>query len=331
LRCENPYTYNPLESFPASPPDPMKIVRGLTNACPSDRGCVLTIGNFDGMHLGHEAIVGHLAARGREHGLPTAMLTFEPNPREYFDPANAPARLMRLRDKAARLAELGLDRLILLKFDERLRAWDGNEFIERVLVEALGVRHVVIGNAFRFGKGRSGTVDLLREAGRRHGYEVDEVQAVQVDGERVSSTRIRAALARGDMATVRKLLGRDYRMTGRVMEGRRLGRTLGYATANLRLHRRVSPVAGVFAVRVHGIDGGTRPGVASVGTRPTVGSGEVLLEAHVFDWQGDLYGRYLGVDFVAKLRDESKFPDIDTLVERMHVDARQARELLADG
>jgi riboflavin kinase/FMN adenylyltransferase len=297
----------------------MKIVRGLTNARPSDRGCVLTIGNFDGLHLGHEAIVGHLAARGREHGLPTALLTFEPNPREYFDPTNAPARLMRLRDKAARLAELGLDRLILLKFDQRLRAWNGQEFIERVLVEALGARHVVIGSAFRFGKGRSGTVELLRQAGRQLGYDVDEVGAVLIDGERVSSTRVRAAL------------GRDYRMTGRVMEGRRLGRTLGYATANLRLHRRVSPVAGVFAVRVHGVDGGTRPGVASVGSRPTVGGGEILLEAHVFDWQGDLYGRYLGVDFVAKLREESKFPDLGALVERMHVDAREARQVLATG
>ncbi len=309
----------------------MKIVRGLTNARPSDRGCVLAIGNFDGMHLGHEAIVEHLAARGRQHALPTAVLTFEPNPREFFDPANAPARLMRLRDKAARLAELGIDRLILLKFDDRLRSWDGTAFVERVLVEALGVRHVVIGSAFRFGKGRSGTVDLLRQLGLRHGYEVDEVGAVQVGDERVSSTRIRAALAAGDLATARLLLGRDYRMTGRVMEGRRLGRTLGYATANLRLHRRVSPLSGVFAVRVEGAAATPWPGVASVGTRPTVGGGEVLLEVHLFDWQGDLYGRYLGVDFVSKLREESKFENLDALVMQMHDDARAARALLGVG
>ena len=309
----------------------MKIVRGLTNARPSDRGCVLTIGNFDGMHLGHEEIVRQLAARGREHRLPTALLTFEPNPREYFDPANAPARLMRLRDKAARLAELGVDRLILLKFDERLRSWDGREFIGRVLVGALGVRHIVIGSAFRFGKGRTGTVDLLRAEGRTLGFEVDEVEAVTIDGERVSSTRIRAALARGDLDSARRLLGRDYRMTGRVMQGRRLGRQLGYATANLRLHRRVSPVLGVFAVRVHGAGKSALPGVASVGSRPTVGGGEVLLEAHVFDWQGDLYGRYLGVDFVSKLREESRFPDLDALVARMHVDASEARRILGAG
>lgn len=309
----------------------MKIVRGLTNARPSDRGCVLTIGNFDGMHLGHEEIVRQLAARGREHRLPTALLTFEPNPREYFDPANAPARLMRLRDKAARLAELGVDRLILLKFDERLRSWDGREFIGRVLVGALGVRHIVIGSAFRFGKGRTGTVDLLRAEGRMLGFEVDEVEAVTIDGERVSSTRIRAALARGDLDSARRLLGRDYRMTGRVMQGRRLGRQLGYATANLRLHRRVSPVLGVFAVRVHGAGTSALPGVASVGSRPTVGGGEVLLEAHIFDWQGDLYGRYLGVDFVSKLREESRFPDLDALVARMHVDASEARRILGAG
>jgi riboflavin kinase/FMN adenylyltransferase len=320
-----------LANIPASFPPVMKIVRGLTNARPSDRGCVLTIGNFDGMHLGHEEIIRHLAERGREHGLPTALLTFEPNPREYFDPANAPARLMRLRDKAARLAELGVDRLVLLKFDERLRSWDGPTFVERVLVGGLGARHIVIGSAFRFGRGRSGTVELLRAMGRQHGFEVDEVAAIEIEGERVSSTRVRAALARGDLGTVRRLLGRDYRMTGRVMEGRRLGRTLGYATANLRLHRHVSPVSGVFAVRVHGIDDGARPGVASVGSRPTVGGGEILLEAHVFDWQGDLYGRYLGVDFVAKLRQEEKFPDLDALVTQMNIDAREARQILGIG
>jgi riboflavin kinase/FMN adenylyltransferase len=260
--------------------------------------------------------------------MPTAVLTFEPNPREYFVPDNAPARLMRLRDKAARLAELGVDRLILLKFDDQLRAWDGSTFVSRVLVNALGVRHVVIGSAFRFGKGRSGNVELLRQMGRHHGFQVDEVEAVQIDGERVSSTRVREALASGDLDTVRRLLGRDYRMSGRVMEGRRLGRTLGYATANLRLHRRKTPVAGVFAVRVHGIGDVARAGVASVGSRPTVGGGEILLEAHVFDWDGDLYGQYLGVDFVSKLREESKFPELDALVAQMHVDAGRARQLL---
>ncbi len=307
----------------------MKIVRGLLNARRSQRGCVLTIGNFDGMHLGHEAILSQLAARGREHELPTTVLTFEPNPREFFDPQNAPARLMRLRDKAARLAELGVDRLVLLRFDDRLRSWDGEEFITRVLVDALGARHVVIGRGFRFGRGRSGTVELLHSEGARAGFAVDEVDAVEVAGERASSTRVRAALASGDLALVRQLLGRDYRITGRVIGGQRLGRELGYPTANLRLHRRVPPVSGVFAVQVHGVGAGPLPGVASAGTRPTLGGGEPLLEAHVFDWNGDLYGRYLAIDFVAKLREELSFPDLATLVEYMDRDAGEARRILA--
>ena len=309
----------------------MKIIRGLTNARPSERGCVVTIGNFDGVHLGHQAILTRLGERGRELGLPTAVLTFEPNPREYFDPANAPARLMRLRDKASALADLGLDRLVLLKFDARLRNWSAAEFVERVLHEGLGARYVVIGQGFRYGRGRGGDVDSLGRSGAEYGFGVDAVSPFELDGERVSSTRVRAALGRGDLQAVRRLLGRDYRMTGRVIGGRRLGRRLGYATANMRLHRKVSPVNGVFAVRVHGVSEGPRAGVASVGTRPTIGDGEKLLETHVFDYTGDLYGRYLAVDFVAKLRDEEKFPSVDALLERMHVDAGEARRLLTSG
>lgn len=309
----------------------MRIIRGLTNARPVERGCVVTIGNFDGMHLGHEAIIVRLAARGSELGMPTAVLTFEPNPREYFDPDNAPARLMRLRDKAGALAEMGLDRLVLLRFDDRLRNWSADEFVDRVLHRGLGARHVVIGEGFRYGRARSGDVAALRRAGAELGFGVDAVAPVELDGERVSSTRVRTALGCGDLAMVRRLLGRDYRMTGRVIGGRRFGQRLGYATANIRPHRRVSPVNGVFAVRVHGVSEGPRDGVASVGTRPTLGGGEILLEAHVFDFSGDLYGRYLAVDFVAKLREEVKFPSVDAMLERMHVDAGEARRLLAAG
>lgn len=307
----------------------MRIVRGLHNLRPSPRGCVATIGNFDGVHLGHQAILGRLALRGREHDAPTTVVTFEPNPREYFDPANAPARLMRLRDKAAALAELGIDRFVVLRFGEELRRWDGPEFVRRVLREALEVRHVVIGEGFRFGRGRSGDVPLLRREGERLGFGVDEVGAFVHAGQRVSSTAIRAALVAGNLAEARRLLGRDYRMTGKVIRGRQLGRELGFATANMRLHRKVTPLAGIFAVRVAGMDGGARDGVASLGTRPTVGGGEVLLEAHVFDYDGDLYGRYLDVDFVAKLRDEAHFESLDALVAQMHDDARRARDILA--
>jgi riboflavin kinase/FMN adenylyltransferase len=306
----------------------MEFVRGLHNLRPAHRGSVVTIGNFDGVHLGHQAILGRLVARAQEYRLPAVVLSFEPNPREFFDPANAPGRLMRLRDKLPALAAAGVDRLVLLHFNEELRAWSGREFIERVLYGALGARHVIIGSGFRYGRGRSGTVELLRDEGVLRGFGVDEVPPFEQDGERVSSTRVREALACGDLALAHRLLGRDYRMSGRVIDGRRLGRTLGYPTANVRLHRRKSPVHGVFAVRVAGLADGLLPGVASLGTRPTLGGGELLLEVHLFDFDGDLYGRYIGVDFVAKIRDEARFPDLDSLVTQMHDDASRARAVL---
>jgi riboflavin kinase / FMN adenylyltransferase len=309
----------------------MQITRGLVNLRPSSRGLALTIGNFDGVHLGHRAILDRLRERARSLDVPTAVVTFEPNPREYFDPAHAPARLMRLRDKAAALAAAGVDRLVLLRFDERLRALSADEFAGQVLAGALAARHVVIGSGFRFGRGRSGTVEILADHGRRLGFGVEAVEPVMQDGERVSSTRVRAALAAGDLPAVRRLLGRDFSISGRVIDGRKLGRSLGYPTANMRLHRRVTPLFGIFAVRVRGIGEGARPGVASLGTRPTVGGGELLLETHLFDFEGDLYGRYLEVEFVARLRDEIKFPDIESLIARMHVDAAEARRLLAAG
>ncbi len=309
----------------------MRIVRGLINARPADRGCAVAIGTFDGMHLGHQAIFARLTGRAREFGVPPAVLTFEPSPREYLDPDNAPPRLMRLRDKASTLGRYGIDHVLLLRFDQRLRSWDGAEFIERVLHGGLDVRHVVVGAGFTFGSRRSGDVAMLRRSGVTHGFGVDVVEPLELDGERVSSTRVRAALVAGQMDRVRRLLGRDFRMSGRVMSGRKLGRTLGYATANMRLHRRVSPVSGVFAVRVCGAGPGSLPGVASVGVRPTLGGGEPLLEVHLFDFGGDLYGRYLEVDFVEKLRDEVHFPSVDAMIRRIDADASAARQILMAG
>lgn len=309
----------------------MRIVRGLVNARPADRGGVVAIGTFDGMHLGHQAIFARVVGNARVLGVPPAVLTFEPSPREYLDPDNAPPRLMRLRDKASALGRYGIDRMVLLRFDEQLRSWGGEAFIGRVLHDGLAVRHLVVGAGFTFGRRRSGDIELLRQFGALHGFGVEVVEPVELDGERVSSTRVREALATGQMDRVRRLLGRDFRMSGRVIRGRRLGRTLGYATANMRLHRRVSPVAGVFAVRVHGAGEEPLPGVASVGVRPTLGGGEPLLEAHVFDFDGDLYGRYLQVDFVEKLRDEVRFPSVDAMIVRIHADASAARRILTAG
>ena len=306
----------------------MLITRGFESVRAASRGCVVAIGNFDGLHLGHQAILARLAGRGHEMGLPSAVLTFEPQPREYFTPDAAPARLMRLRDKAETLAATGIARLHVLRFGAALSAWDGATFIERVLVRTLGAKQVVIGMGFRFGRGRGGDVALLQGEGARLGFGVDELPPFELGGERVSSTRVREALADGRLDEVKALLGRDYRLSGRVIAGERLGRKLGFPTANIRLHRRVSPVAGIFAVRVSGTGLARRPGVASIGTRPTVGGGEWLLEVHLFDFDGDLYRRHLAVDLIARLRDEVHYSDLAAMTAQMHRDAARARELL---
>lgn len=306
----------------------MLIRRGFEPGPETDRGCVVAIGNFDGLHLGHQAILAVLQLRGREAGLPAAVLTFEPHPREYFFPAQAPARLMRLRDKAEWLAAIGIAELRVLRFDATLVAMDAVRYIDRYLVRALGARRVVIGEDFRFGKDRGGNAALLRREGAARGFAVDVVPPLSVGGEPASSTRIRAALAAGRLGEARALLGRDYRISGRVMQGERVGTRLGFPTANIRLHRLVSPLDGIFAVRVSGAGADRQPAVASVGTRPTVGGGERLLEVHMFDFDGDLYGRRLAVDFVARLRDEVHFPDLETMRQQMLQDAWQARALL---
>jgi riboflavin kinase / FMN adenylyltransferase len=314
----------------------MELVRGLHNLGDARRGttaasgCAVAIGNFDGVHLGHQALIRTARARAAELGVASAVLTFEPYPREYFDPANAPARLMRLREKITTLAALGVERLVVARFDARLQSQRPGEFVERVLVDGLRARHVVVGEGFRYAARREGTVETLRAAGAQHGFGVDAVAVVTVNGERVSSTRVRAALDAGDLVLARRLLGRDFRLSGRVIRGRQLGRTLGYPTANVRLHREKIPLAGIYAVRVGGIAPRALEAVVSLGTRPTIeGDGEPLLEVHVFDFDGDLYGRRLDVDFVAKLRDEARFESLDALVEQMNADALRAREILA--
>ncbi len=308
----------------------MHLFRGFRNCKTDDRGVAVAIGNFDGIHVGHQALVRAARDRAAASGARLAVLTFEPHPREFLEPAAAPPRLMRLGEKCAALDALGVEQLVVLRFDARLQHLPAAVFVEQVLRQGLGARHVVVGEGFRFGSRRAGTIETLTAAGAAGGFEVVTVPSVMADGARVSSTRVREALARGDLGGAARLLGRPYTLTGRVIFGRQLGRRLGYATANLRLHRRVAPLGGVFAVRVHGIDG--RPlaaAVASLGTRPTVGGGETLLEVHVFDFDGDLYGRRLAVDFVAKLRDEEKFPSLEALVEQMNADAARAREILA--
>ncbi len=296
-------------------------MRGLS------RHCVVTIGSYDGLHLGHQALIERLAQHGKREGLPAALVTFEPLPREYLQPEEPPARITSLRERWRILAPGELDYLCLLRFGEALRNLSPETFAG-LLARELGARMVVVGHDFRFGKNGAATAKVLTEAGRGLGFAVDIVPAVRTEGERISSSAVRAALARGDFACARRSLGRAWSMRGRVVAGERLGRTLGFPTANLAPERARSPVRGVFAVRVHGIAAGALPGVASLGTRPTVAGTRPLLETHVFDFAGDLYGREIEVEFAAKLRDEEAFASLAALTEQMHRDASEARRIL---
>jgi riboflavin kinase/FMN adenylyltransferase len=290
---------------------------------------VATIGAFDGVHRGHQQILGRVMAEAARRGLPSLVFTFEPTPREFFSPGTPPARLTRFREKFALLAGLGLQWMFCPRFDAGIGALGVDEFIERLLVRQLGVRHLVVGDDFRFARARAGTVADLRAAGARLGFGVEQCGSLLAGGVRVSSTAVRDALAAGDMEAARRLLGRYYAMTGRVVRGRQLGRELGMPTANVNLCRRSSALMGIFAARVGGIGSRLLPAVASVGTRPTVEGVEPLLEVHVFDFDADLYGRYIEVEFVARLRDEEKFPDLPSLQRQMHRDAEEARRILA--
>jgi riboflavin kinase/FMN adenylyltransferase len=306
----------------------MELIRGLSSLRPRHQGSVVTIGTFDGIHPGHRALIDSLLAHGRRLGRPAMMLTFEPMPREYLAAANPPARLTSWRERWRVLQRTGLSTVLQLKFDEKLRCVSGEAFT-RLLADQLKAGAVVIGHDFKFGRNGEASAPMLCEAGRRLGFEVHIVEPVLVNGERVSSSAIRAALAAGDLKHAERLLGRPYSMVGRVVLGQQLGRDLGFPTANLRLGRKRTPLQGIFAVRVHGIEAlPNAPGVASLGTRPTVGGTVPLLEAHVFDYSGDLYGREIEVEFVSKLREEECFASLDALVVQMNEDAAQARAVL---
>jgi len=311
-----------------------RLFRDVDGGPPCPHGSVVCIGAFDGLHLGHRALVRRAAERARALGVPAAALSFEPLPREFFAPGNPPPRLLSPRAKAGGLLALGADLVGLLRFDARMASMSAEDFVRRVLVDHLGVREVWVGPEFRFGKGRAGDLPLLQALGREMGdagtgFSAHQIEPVLLEGERVSSTRIRAALQRGDFDAAARMLGRPFAIGGRVAHGARLGRTLGFPTANLRFNGKAPPLSGIHAVRVHGIGGDALPGVSSLGTRPTVDGTEPLLETHLFDFDGDLYGRRIEVEFVAHLRDEEKFDDLPTLVAQMHRDADRARAILS--
>jgi len=287
------------------------------------------VGNYDGVHLGHQQMIGVLKERAAQLRSPATVLVFEPSSKEFMDPDDAPPRLTRWREKFLALAAQGVERLVTLRFDERMRAMTPRSFVDELIVERLGTRHMVVGDDFRYGSNAGGTIESLRAAGQEHGFGVEQIAPFCFDGVRVSSTAVRERLELADYPGAARLLGRPYRMIGRVVRGRRLGRALGFPTANLRLMRRKPPVWGILAVWVHGIDSRPLPGVASLGTRPTVNGVEPLLEAHVFDFSGDLYGRAIEVEFVAKLRDEVKFESLDAMMVQMKIDGAHARDLLS--
>jgi riboflavin kinase/FMN adenylyltransferase len=288
---------------------------------------VVTVGVFDGLHLGHEAIVARTRAAARATGRNSLVFTFEPTPREYFAPTNPPPRLTRFRERFERLADLGVDELFCPSFGA-VRSLPADVFIADFLVNALQARHVVVGEDFRFGAGRGGGIDELRAAGAYRGFTVEQVPPVFRNGERISSTAIRGALQSGDLATARAMLGRDYSMSGRVVRGLGLGRKLGFPTANVNLKRLSAPVAGIFAARVAGL-GRLFDGVASVGTRPTIGGSAALLEVLIFDFDREIYGEYITVQFVQRLRDERHFADLAAMQRQMHLDVEAARAALS--
>lgn len=302
------------------------FIRGMHNLRPIHHGSVVTIGSYDGVHLGHQAIIEQVTEKSAQLSLPSVAVVFEPQPHEFFSGDEAPARLMRLREKALALFDAGVDRVCCLQFNQLLRSLSAEEFVKRVLVDGLGVKYLVIGDDFRFGCDRSGDYEFLKQAGERYGFDVCDTRTYQVDNERVSSTRIRAALEVADFPLVRRLLGKAYTVSGHVGYGQQLGRQWNVPTANVHLRRYRSPLNGVFAVSVKLPNGETANGVANVGVRPTIGEKiKPILEVHLLDFNGDLYGKMITVEFLHKLRDEQKFSSLDLLKEQIYRDIDEAK------
>jgi riboflavin kinase/FMN adenylyltransferase len=290
----------------------------------------VTIGNFDGLHLGHQAMLSRLKDVARARGLPSCVLSFEPHPREFFAPEQAPARLSSLREKAECLRRLGIDRFHVFRFDRAFSALSAEAFIEQVLGHTMQARYVLVGDDFRYGAKRAGDFALLKHAGHTLGFDAEHLPTVEIAGERASSTAVRQALGAGELAHAAQLLGRPYSISGRVEHGDKLGRDIGFPTANIQLKHNRPPLMGIFAVQVYGLNGAPLPGVASLGKRPTVKNPDAapVLEVHLFDFNADIYGRRLRVDFLHKLRDEAKYPDLDTLVAQIGRDVDNAKHYL---
>ncbi len=323
----------------------MKLVRGLHNLVSKDSlalrelegrselstqyafegGCVATIGNFDGVHIGHQVIIEQVRSKATELGVPSVVVVFEPQPQEYFRKSEAPARLMRFREKLVALRGLKVDYLVCLKFNDQLHGMSAQQFIDQVLVSGLNIKHLVIGDDFRFGCDRSGDFTLLKQTGEQQGYSVEKTQTVMIDAERVSSTRVRNALDDNQFALVERLLGHPFAITGCVVHGRKLGRQLGVPTANVSLGRKILALNGVYAVEAWLESGLCKQGVANIGVRPTVDGLQPSLEVHLFDFEGSIYGEHLKVVFKQKIRDEQKFSSVDALKTQILKDIEETK------
>jgi len=302
----------------------MRLTRGIPAAAAGPSA--LTIGNFDGVHLGHQAMLAELRRAAGRLGVPACVLTFEPHPREFFAPDKAPTRLTSLREKLELLADCGIERVHLCRFDYRFAQISAEEFIERVIARGLGARWLLAGDDFRFGARRAGDLVMLKQHAPRLGLEVSAMASVMQDRERVSSTAVRKALAAGELARAERLLGRAYSISGRVVRGDGLGRKLGFPTANVQMKHNRPPLGGIFAVRLHGAAAGPLRGVASLGVRPTVRQqGTPVLEVHALDFEGDLYRRHVRVEFLNKFRDEEKYADLATLTRKIALDVENAK------
>lgn len=305
----------------------MELVRGLHNLRPHHHGCVLTIGKFDGVHRGHQAVLANVIKQAKALSLPATVMVFEPHPEEVFTPDKAPARLSPLREKYLLLKQQGVDRLVTVQFNRAFASQSAHTFVKSLLVDKLGVKFLVVGDDFRFGRGREGDFEMLKTAGQQHGFNVVSTQSFRIHDHRISSTAVRDALDEGDFEQAKDMLGRPFSIRGRVVHGEKKGRTIGFPTANVLIKRCRSPLKGVFAVHV-AIDGQYYDGVANVGSRPTVGGKRSQLEVHLFDFNRDIYGRSIDVFPVAKLREEKKFASFEVLKNQIEHDAREARAIL---
>lgn len=303
-----------------------KLIRGLHNIKPEHRGGVITIGNFDGVHLGHQQLVRETVKKARELKVPAIVMTFEPHAFEFFSRENLTIpRLTKLREKFYALLDSGADYVLILPFNQKLADLSASDFVTKILHESLQARHVYVGDDFQFGQKRQGTFSMLREMGAQLGFVAETIPTVMLDNEKVSSTRVRKALADGNHALAKQLLGRPYSMLGKIRHGDKLGRQLGFPTANIFLHRKLTPVRGVYTVYMHGISDHPLPGAANVGTRPTVDGTRTLLEVHLLDFNQDIYGKHVRVEFCEKLRDEVRYPNLDLLKEQIAKDVALAK------